>query len=1232
MRKNWKRLLALFLATAMIVASGVFTTYTPFRATDSDAYVENLDEVTETVELAGDEASEDGVLVEDTVAVEDESAPAEEVVEESVEETPSEESSEEEVADAEESEEKAPEATEAEDEKEEVDEAEEIEAEAEEVENEAEAEEAENEAEAEEVENEAEAEVAEENAEVEEEELEEEEEEIPYPAVSFDRTTASGVKVYINAPEGAFPEGTTVYVSDVIDEGTIEKIEGTVDEDKVAASVVAVDIVFRDVNGNEIEPETAIAVSIIPASAMAGEDFSVVHVEDNGTATTVEDQGASNTGASFESDSFTIYAVVGSEGNQQQVEERYTINVGDTLNLISNITNGRSDWSVSNSSKAEIVSGTSNKTSATVKAKEAGEVTVSHKLSSNKYEYYYITIRPTIITYTDWEVGDESEAMERDYDQSYVSDNTDVVTVENYSSGGFLGWGRSYYSVLHIVGPGEANVSFVDSDGTVLEIYHFIVSGVRTITASFDANGGSGSIEAISLEIGEGATEASFRMPGGSAYTRNGYEFLGWADNANASSIAYYEGQQMTISSSKTYYAVWQKVSGQIQYKKLNGVSGSAPNFNYSYVNDGNAISVNSLNAEYTVNKTSSYNGYTFVGWSTVEPGTKYAFVANRADFVVNGQTIVPRNFLDETETTLSLYPVFIKNNAMLKIALFTGSGEVPSEPQVQETSIPYTFLTNNATPSNYLRAPYTAVGTGAAMDAILIDEMFSIENKNQTGNVYKLAGNNVNTTTQYIQFYVCKYQYNEAYYHLDGTVRDREVAYLDYDNNGGYYKPNSQSAAVGDSLTVAQPKEASGRAMYRTGYKFDSWNTKADGTGTTYNPGDSITLVESILDDNNRATLYAQWIPNTDTKYVVQWMDGNQLIKSENRSGTTGRQVSVKDSDKELQGYVFEPDNANNVLEGVIAPDGSLVLKLYFHQVFTVSYADTISSGITMPASETVDKNANYTVKGNPVDFAIPNLGYTFLGWSTNSNATTAMYACGDTFKVTGDTVLYAIWLQDSSVNETVPYDATAHGLGLSAPEGMTVVSASYKASGVERDGTVIAEVSSETVPTFTNAGTYQYEATYVVEAGTSTATIKKSGTLTITAVAVTIQGGDKEKTYDGTPLNGADATMTITSGQFYGNDGIERYNITGTQTLVGEKTYGVTIAEYKTGKEPCNYDITINPGKLIVNPANSDALKYQITLGGTTGEATYTGLEQSHSGLTASANLRLEENSGIL
>ena len=53
-------------------------------------------------------------------------------------------------------------------------------------------------------------------------------------------------------------------------------------------------------------------------------------------------------------------------------------------------------------------------------------------------------------------------------------------------------------------------------------------------------------------------------------------------------------------------------------------------------------------------------------------------------------------------------------------------------------------------------------------------------------------------------------------------------------------YANNAQVTVAGNTLN-----------MYKTGYKFDKWNTKADGTGADYVPGTTF----NITDDT---TLYA--------------------------------------------------------------------------------------------------------------------------------------------------------------------------------------------------------------------------------------------------------------------------------------------------------------------------------------------------------------------------------------
>ncbi|MBP5266670.1 MAG: hypothetical protein J6Z06_07610, partial [Lachnospiraceae bacterium] len=332
MRKNWKRLIALFLATVMVVASGIFTTYQPFNATDTDAYVENLDESVEEMDLSelglaeesGDVVPEDGTVetteelqLTEEVEPEDAATPEETpdaVVEEETEEEPAVEEEEEEV-----------------------------------------------------------------------EEIEEE----SYPAVSFDAKTSSGVRVTISAPEGAFPEGTTVTVTDVTNADTIARIEGTAGDDKIVTAVVAVDITFRDATGKEIEPARAITVNIIPATALEGSNFSVVHVEDNGTATTVEDKGASANGATFDADSFSEYALMATTDAANE-PNTITKTWGDDAFTISG-TSGSSTWS-SDSNIISLSSKRSGSVVATING--TGTATITHKISNKVNETFTVIVLP----------------------------------------------------------------------------------------------------------------------------------------------------------------------------------------------------------------------------------------------------------------------------------------------------------------------------------------------------------------------------------------------------------------------------------------------------------------------------------------------------------------------------------------------------------------------------------------------------------------------------------------------------------------------------------------------------------------------------------------------------------------------------------------------------------------------------------------------------------------------
>ncbi|MBE6123418.1 MAG: hypothetical protein E7190_12015, partial [Erysipelotrichaceae bacterium] len=140
----------------------------------------------------------------------------------------------------------------------------------------------------------------------------------------------AGLIVTVYDDNGALPEKVSMSVSAVPEESVINSVESAVEG--TVTRVRAVDITFRDENGNEIEPTKPVRVTIT-ASDIDDANTSVVHIEDNGNAT---DVGASVQGstASFETDGFSIYVVV-ETGEDARLNVNF-VNGSDTVSMMIN--------------------------------------------------------------------------------------------------------------------------------------------------------------------------------------------------------------------------------------------------------------------------------------------------------------------------------------------------------------------------------------------------------------------------------------------------------------------------------------------------------------------------------------------------------------------------------------------------------------------------------------------------------------------------------------------------------------------------------------------------------------------------------------------------------------------------------------------------------------------------------------------------------------------------------
>lgn len=119
---------------------------------------------------------------------------------------------------------------------------------------------------------------------------------------------------------------------------------------------------------------------------------------------------------------------------------------------------------------------------------------------------------------------------------------------------------------------------------------------------------------------------------------------------------------------------------------------------------------------------------------------------------------------------------------------------------------------------------------------------------------------------------------YNGAKFTSNATM-SWDTYTVSYNANGGSGAPSSQTKTYGTALTLSSTKPT------RTGYTFSKWNTKSDGTGTSYSAGASYTA-------NSALTLYAIW---TEHKLTINYYSNYATSAFADALNTVGADKNVK-------------------------------------------------------------------------------------------------------------------------------------------------------------------------------------------------------------------------------------------------------------------------------------------------------------------------------------------------
>jgi uncharacterized repeat protein (TIGR02543 family) len=357
-----------------------------------------------------------------------------------------------------------------------------------------------------------------------------------------------------------------------------------------------------------------------------------------------------------------------------------------------------------------------------------------------------------------------------------------------------------------VVGTGKI---YKDGDSLIVSTSNILLyTRWDTITRyTITYNGNSNTSGSVPVDISSYISGESTTVMAVGTLARSGYSFAGWNTAANGSGTSYSAGASITITANVTLFAKWTVNPYSVSYNGNDNTGGSAPVDNLHYAS-GQSATVLGLG-------TLVRSGYSFTGWNTTADGSGTTYDIS-ASLTVDG------NITLYAEWTENPYTVTYNGNEN------TGGG-APVDNMHYASGQSATVLAVGT----LVRSGYSFAGWNTAA--------------NGGGTSYS-AGATIAITGNVILY-------------AKWTENPFTVSYIGNENTGGSAPVDNMHYASGQSATVL----AVG-TLVRSGYSFAGWNTAADGNGTTYTAGASITITENV-------TLYAKW---TETPYSITY-DGNK-------------------------------------------------------------------------------------------------------------------------------------------------------------------------------------------------------------------------------------------------------------------------------------------------------------------------------------------------------------------
>lgn len=410
-------------------------------------------------------------------------------------------------------------------------------------------------------------------------------------------------------------------------------------------------------------------------------------------------------------------------------------------------------------------------------------------------------------------------------------------------------------------------------NSTQPESQDIVVTGKVTLTAharpivyniAFESNKptNASTIMSGSMERMTGLSAIEDHTLSACAFALPGYTFTGWNtqsdgegtpydDKATVDNLATNDGDTVTL------HAQWKPISYTVVFN-ANGGTGSMDNQEFTFDK-----------AKNLTNNTFERTGYTFVGWSTQMSAADTYTGEESADESASAVYDDGEEVSNLTETNGAVVTLYAQWKRDTYTVAFDKNAN-DAFGNMDDEAVP-TIDDWTVSGCGFIRTGYTFTRWNTQADGNGIPY--------EAGSVVKALAVKGKTVTLYAQWEPISYTIA-----FDANIPTNAST---ADDASGTMDPHA--------CTYDKEQPLTANKFFLPGYQFTEWNTQADGTGESYQIGD--TVKNLATEDGETVTLYAQWEPLT---YTVTF-DGN------NATGTTSTQTLAFDTPASLSPSTFQ-------------------------------------------------------------------------------------------------------------------------------------------------------------------------------------------------------------------------------------------------------------------------------------------------------------------------------------